>query len=204
MIVDRISFQPSRKRYPRACAHRPRRPGGGKPPRRLLSCETGALFGAGWRFGPAANRRASRRASRGSARSILGARSSAFAHLDRPPGSLIRESRIFGQIGSFSAGMARHPRQDPCGSPVQVGVPRETPWRERVGLWRRVVFPLPGSRRWHVSIVDWFPNSVAARRCDATPRLDLSTYVRATRDASTFDNPTSRRKQEGMPAPRTR
>lgn len=55
----------------------------------------------------------------------LGAVEPPFAHLDRSPGSLIRESRIFGQIGSFSAGMARHPRRT-CASPVQVGVPRET------------------------------------------------------------------------------
>lgn len=38
-------------------------------------------------------------------------------------------------------------------------------------------------------------------RRDASAR---PTYLRATRDASTFDNPTSRRKQEGMLAPRAR
>jgi len=95
-----------------------------------------------------------------------------LAHLDRSPGSLIRESRIFGQNGSFSTGMARHPRRT-CASPVQVGVPRETFLSGRKGsasLSRSSAQKGEARDADDASlIVDWFPNSVAA--ADATRRL---------------------------------
>lgn len=96
---------------PRACAHRTH------PVRGGCLRWTSAALAILWN-GRAFRRRlalrndavridaASRRASRGNAR----ARYRSFyrsQHLDRSSGSLIRESRIFGQIGSFSAGMAR-------------------------------------------------------------------------------------------------
>lgn len=95
---------------PRACAHRACRNGVGvgEPPRHLLSCETGALFGVGWRFGTTRCESTPRPGAHPEGtRDARYRRFYRSQHLDRSSGSLIRESRIFGQIGSFSAGMAR-------------------------------------------------------------------------------------------------
>lgn len=170
---------------------------------------------------------ASRRASRGNARARYRSpyRSQ---HLDRSSGSLIRESRIFGQIGSFSAGMARRTPVGPvrhlCRWVSHGRRPRQRAGERehkegkgegegggREGRATVVSRGKGGCKRvGNVSqpstdflISRGRPSTRRdATRCDAaTPRLDR----RAPRDASTFDNPpTSRRKQEGMPAPRMR
>lgn len=135
-------------------------------------------------------------------------------HLDRSPGSLIRESRIFGQIGSFSAGMARrtpvgpvrhlcrwvsrgrYPRECAVGKGGKRGGGREG--RGIAARGRR--FPreegrerVGGVSRPRAS--DWFPNFAGAAvdetRRDATrrrtsPRLDRRAPTGVTQALSTI------------------
>lgn len=137
---------------------------------------------------------ASRRASRGNAR----VRYPSFyrsQHLDRSSGSLIRESRIFGQIGSFSTGMARRTPVGPvrhlCTGRSPTGDTRENGEQgsgRTVKGWAAVISRGMQTRRRRISTVDWFPNFAGvavdetgrdAMRRHTLPQLDVCLVTQA-------------------------